>query len=569
MGGKPFFKTLWRIVVRDRLALTGTVILVALVAVALFAPFIATHDPNEINYRVAGVALFQTNNQWQPVATVASQTLHGVAMTSDGLAIAVGSAGEALTYDGTRWHRRTTPTESVLRAVAVADGLAVAVGDGGTIIHLDGGVHGTQWRMMDTPTDADLLSVALAGPDLGLAVGRGGTVLRWDGVRWDKITSGVREDLHSVSVLSDGFGFAVGARSTVLAFDGERLARQNVFGFRNFYGVHVLDDENAIAVGERGSIFRYNGRTWQQMFGSETRDLTDVRLTSPDKAWAIGTHGVVMELNNGQWRRVDIGYRRGLHAMDAAAGTIVAVGTDPYVDELSPPTKDHWFGTTHLGRDIFSQTVYGSRTALLVGTLAAVMVTVIGTNVGLIAGYFRGRIDNILMRIVDVMYALPFEPFAMVLVMIFRPSLAIVILAVGLLTWRSTARIIRAQVLSLANRPFVKAARVAGASDWRILYVHIAPNVLPLALLQLAVSMAFAITAEATLSFLGLGPPQTFSWGTILHAARLSGAWRVAWWWVIPPGVLIMLTVVSVFFISRALEVLTNPRLEGGERDAA
>ena len=114
---------------------------------------------------------------------------------------------------------------------------------------------------------------------------------------------------------------------------------------------------------------------------------------------------------------------------------------------------------------------------------------------------------------------------------------------------------------ALAGQPPVRqsGARVAGASDARILYVHIAPNVLPLALLQLAVSMAFAITAEATLSFLGLGPPQTFSWGTILHAARLSGAWRVAWWWVIPPGVLIMLTVVSVFFISRALEVLTRP----------
>ncbi len=262
------------------------------------------------------------------------------------------------------------------------------------------------------------------------------------------------------------------------------------------------------------------------MFGSETRDLTDVRLLGPSSAWAIGTHGVVMELDGGQWRRVDVGYRRGLHGLDAAGGAIVAVGTDPYVNELSPPTKDHWFGTTHLGRDIFSQTVYGSRTALLVGTLAAVMVTLIGANVGLIAGYFRGRLDNILMRIVDVMYALPFEPFAMVLVMIFRPSLAIVILAVGLLTWRSTARIIRSQVLSLANRPFVKAARVAGASDARILYVHIAPNVLPLALLQLAVSMAFAITAEATLSFLGLGPAADVFVGH--HLARRPLVGRVA-----------------------------------------
>ena len=94
------------------------------------------------------------------------------------------------------------------------------------------------------------------------------------------------------------------------------------------------------------------------------------------------------------------------------------------------------------------------------------------------------------------------------------------------------------------------------------MFVHIAPNILPLVFLQLAVAAGFAITAEATLSFLGLGPPRMHSWGTILHAARLSGAWRTAWWWIVPPGALIMLTVVSIFFIARALEVLSNPRLK-------
>jgi len=211
--------------------------------------------------------------------------------------------------------------------------------------------------------------------------------------------------------------------------------------------------------------------------------------------------------------------------------------------------------------DIFSQVLYGGRTALAIGFLAAIMVTVIGTNVGLVSGYFGGRTDSVLMRIVDIMYALPLEPFAMILVLVWRPGVGVIILAVGLLTWRTTARLIRSQVLSIVRRPFVKAARMAGSGHARIMYVHIAPNVLPLTFLQLAVAMAFAITAEATLSFLGLGPPRLYSWGTILHQARLSGAWRTAWWWIVPPGVLIMITVVSVFFVSRALEVVANPRL--------
>lgn len=212
--------------------------------------------------------------------------------------------------------------------------------------------------------------------------------------------------------------------------------------------------------------------------------------------------------------------------------------------------------------------MYGTRTALMVGIIAALVVNLIGATVGMIAGYYRGNIDNALMRIVDIMYGLPLEPFAIILVLIFEPSLWIIIMAIGLLTWRTNARIIRSQVLSLVERPFIKAARVAGASDLRIMLIHITPNILPLAFLQLAVAMGYAITAEATLSFLGLGPPQIYSWGTILHSARLSGAWRTAWWWVIPPGIFISVTVVSVFLISRSLEVLTNPRLRGGRDNA-
>lgn len=569
MTGKQFLSTLWRSLRRDRLALTGVIILFALVVIALLAPFIAPYDPNEITFHNAGVAIWQRAAQWQPAREIGTETLAGVTLRVDGTAVAVGTSGSSLAFDGKDWHTLRQAVEENLNAVASSGGLTVAVGQKGVIVHSDDTSTDGGWRQIASPTEEELLGVALATRDLGVAVGRAGTVLQWDGRQWSEVTSGVREDLYGASLLADGFGFIVGARSTVLGFDGGRLTRQNVLGFRDFYGVHILDRNTAVAVGERGTIFSYNGRMWSQMFGSETRDLSDVRMLSPSEALAIGTHGVVMQLQSGQWRRVDIDYRRNLRSLDARDGDVLIVGTDPYVNELATPSRNHLFGTTHLGRDIFSQTIYGSRTALLVGILAAVMVTIIGTNVGLVAGYFRGRVDNVLMRIVDVMYALPFEPFAMVLVMIFRPSLTIVILAVGLLTWRSTARIIRAQVLSLANRPFVKAARIAGASHLRTLYVHIAPNVLPLALLQLAVSMAFAITAEATLSFLGLGPPQTHSWGTILHAARLSGAWRIAWWWVIPPGLLIMITVVSVFFVSRALEVITNPRLEGGDQDAA
>ena len=228
---------------------------------------------------------------------------------------------------------------------------------------------------------------------------------------------------------------------------------------------------------------------------------------------------------------------------------------------LQSPSPTFLFGTTDLGRDVFSQIVMGTRVALLVGFLTALIVTFIGTNIGLISGYYGGWIDNLLMRFVDILYSIPFIPFVIVLVSLLKPSLWNIILAIALLTWRSVTRIVRSQVLSLVQRPYVKAARVAGASDFRIIYVHIAPNVLPLAFLEMAFMIGWAIIAESSVSFIGFGDPSLISWGQILHASFLSGAVRTAWWWVIPPGMAIVILVTSVFMITTGLEDVNNPRL--------
>ncbi|ACB85764.1 ABC transporter permease [Natranaerobius thermophilus] len=231
------------------------------------------------------------------------------------------------------------------------------------------------------------------------------------------------------------------------------------------------------------------------------------------------------------------------------------------IRRVEGPSREHPLGTTNYGRDVMSQLIMGSRIALVVGILAAFFVTIIGTHVGLFAGYYGGWVDNLLMRIVDIMYAIPFIPFVIILVALLEPSLGNIILAISLLTWRTVARIIRSQVLTVVQRPYVKAARVAGASNLRIIYLYILPNVLPLVLLEMSLMMAWAILAEASVSFIGFGDPDSISWGQMLQNAFVSGAVRRAWWWVIPPGVAISLTLLAVFFASRALEVAVNPRL--------
>jgi len=229
---------------------------------------------------------------------------------------------------------------------------------------------------------------------------------------------------------------------------------------------------------------------------------------------------------------------------------------------LEPPSTKHWLGTTSMGRDVLSQVIIGTRKALLMGVLAALSITFIGTNTALFAGYYKGKVDEVLMRIVDISFSIPLIPFVIVLVAILGASDLNIILAISLFLWRSSARVIRAQTLSLSERPFVKAAKVAGASDFRIMYLHIAPNLIPMCFLYAAFGLGWAVTAESSVSFLGFGDPQFISLGGILHTAFLSGAFRKAWWWAAAPGICLTLLILSAFLISHGYEVVVNPRLK-------
>ncbi len=234
---------------------------------------------------------------------------------------------------------------------------------------------------------------------------------------------------------------------------------------------------------------------------------------------------------------------------------------DRSLDALSPPSSKHWLGTTYYGRDVLSLTIAGSRVAIIVGIVSAFFIVLIGTHIGLIAGYYGGRVDDVLMRLTDVAFSIPFIPFALVLSGVFHPSLFNIIFSISILMWRTCARVIRAQVLSLKERPFVLAVRSAGGGPLRILYGHLLPNVLPLSLLYGAFGVAWSVIAEAGVSFLGFGDPLMVSWGQMIHSAFVTANIRHAWWWVVPPGLCIALFVVSCFLIGRVVEEIVFPRL--------
>lgn len=227
------------------------------------------------------------------------------------------------------------------------------------------------------------------------------------------------------------------------------------------------------------------------------------------------------------------------------------------------PSSTHLLGTNDVGQDIFSELLVGARISLSIGVLAAIVSIVLGCLVGLVAGYFGGRIDAALMRLVDMVLVIPFLPLMILLAAYLGPSFWNLILVIGLLIWAQPARIVRSQVLSLRTRGYVEAGRAIGTKVHRILRQHVLPGVIPLALSQFVLAASQSILIEASLSFLGLGDPVTKSWGSMLFYAQARGAFLTdAWiWWVVPPGLLITLVVAGFAFSGLAVEEISDPKL--------
>lgn len=244
--------------------------------------------------------------------------------------------------------------------------------------------------------------------------------------------------------------------------------------------------------------------------------------------------------------------------------------TEQYLDVgLSPegvptgPSRAFLLGTDGLGRDLLVRIAYGTRVSLLVGLLASGIAVLVGTAVGIAAGWYGGVVDRVLSRTMDVFLALPFLVFALALVAVVGPSLAISVTVIAMFSWASVARIVRAQTLSIREHEFVQAARVLGAGNARIMVVEILPNVTSSVIVYTTLLIPGAIVAEATLSFLGLSVvPPTPSWGNILSDAMAY--YKVAWWFVFFPGAALVVATMAFNMLGDSVRDALDPRRDQG-----
>ena len=270
------------------------------------------------------------------------------------------------------------------------------------------------------------------------------------------------------------------------------------------------------------------------------------------------------------WRRL----RRNRAAV-ASAVFLVVIGltafgapwipglADPAAQELklgaTPPSAAHWFGTDELGRDTLSRVLHGGRISLLVGLVGTLVSLIIGVTYGAVSGYRGGRLDDFMMRVVDILYSLPYIFLVILLLVFFSRSLVMLFVALGLVQWLTMARIVRGQVLSLKNQTFIEAARALGAGDGSIIFRHIVPNTLGPVIVYTTLTVPAVILQEAFLSFLGLGvQPPAASWGTLVSdGARVLALFP---WLVIFPGIALSLTLLCFNFLGDGLRDALDPQ---------
>ena len=228
-------------------------------------------------------------------------------------------------------------------------------------------------------------------------------------------------------------------------------------------------------------------------------------------------------------------------------------------DVLQPPSWKHWFGTDELGRDVLTRVLFGARISLKVGFVAVGIAVALGTMVGLIAGYFGGWVDTLLMRCVDIMLCFPTFFLILAVIAFLNPSIWIIMAVIGLTGWMGVARMVRAEVLAIREMDYIQAARCIGCSDMQIILRHILPNALSPVLVAATLGVAGAIITESALSFLGIGvQPPTPSWGNILTSGK--DYIEFAWWLSLFPGQAILITVLAYNLLGEGIRDALDPR---------
>ena len=568
-----YIKAFLGYVYEDKLGLAAFTVLTLLLIFSLAGPLVYRVDPHAV-HKGYGVKIYVVDPASLGVKGVLSlevEALGGV-LVSDGSLLLLGL--NRVLYElplpplarGFQFEGEVRLDSSSLRVVA-ENVLLASVSHGGIyVVSMVDGAIALDYIGNSSPTRLSVLGVGDTRALRGVVVGDGVIVL----ILESSIVLAGRGELYSFDVGFDLGGSGVSCWDKVVVGGSRgRLVVVNVSTaevnvVRVFVDdvLHVACTNGVVYVFGRGGSMAvvYENLSYKVIPTGVVDDLV-VSIPFDGGLLTVGSMGSILYVEGEGVRLAGyIGGLRGVRTASLSSGQLILVSFGEFVKDLRPPSLEHPLGTDYYGRDVLAQVMVGVRMSLFIAFITALIVTFIGATLGIVAGYLRGRVDSAVNSLINIMYSIPLEPFAVLLAIIMKPGMLTVILAISILIWRTTARIVRSQVLSVASTPMVEAAKAIGAPHHRIIAYYIVPAVLPVILVDFASTMVYAILAEATLSFIGVGPQDTFTLGTILNHARITGAWRTGWW-LLTPGIFIGLITISLYILIRVFEPIANPKL--------
>lgn len=292
----------------------------------------------------------------------------------------------------------------------------------------------------------------------------------------------------------------------------------------------------------------------------EPNPLTD---QLPDKDRALNTREFIKHFRKNLLGMIGL-FGVILLAVIALLAPVISEFPEGYGDVaniLQPPNSDYWFGTDSLGLSIFDQVIWGTRVSIYVGLVSASIALLIGVPIGLISGYYGGKVSTIGMGVTDIFLTLPVLPLMIIMAAVLGTGVGNIAIIIGLLSWPSIARVTRAETISIIEKQYIEAAKAIGTSEFKLIFKHILLNASPPILVNLTIIIGVAVITEAGLSFLGLGDPNSWSWGTILQNAHSTGVIIQAWWHSLFPSIGIIILVISFNFLGMGINEALNPKL--------
>ncbi|MEZ0289479.1 MAG: ABC transporter permease [Sulfolobales archaeon] len=557
-------RDLARVLISDRGGLAALVILISLVLLSLAGPLVYGRDPYQTNYSylVRVYVVSRDTLDYREIYTLKPRGVIDIAHSNDSIYIV------ASDYSLERILLKPLSTEPLGRISSKS-----YLG----IVSIDREVYlversGESLSLLKLPTMTPIKSFSLKvnniskvvylDRDLVVALESPSTLLlvNYTSGEYDRVYINI--SIKSIGVCWDRYVLVGGERGWVEYYDFlSRETRHRMILTDDIE--YIYCDESRVYLLSRFGVIGVLNKNLDLVNTINTGLTEDLVYATRynNTLLLLGSLGSIVELDpeTGFYSVNSLNIRNS-KSLQVVSGEIYVIAYGVYSMDLVPPSPDFPLGTDYLGRDLLAQIMIGIRMSLAIALLVAFIVLFIGASVGIVAGYFGGRVDMILSSVINFMYSIPLEPFAILLAMILRPSMSTVIIAISILIWRTTARIIRSQVISVSSTPMIEVARALGASHTRVITRYILPAVSPVLLIDFASVVVYAILAESTLSFLGVGPQNTFTLGVILNQAIVTGSWRIGWW-LLTPGVFIGLITFSLYMLIRVFEPIANPRL--------